>query len=162
MKSYVKNLLSARAALVADFSKLSAQFEKRLGHLDALLQENEIDTARLPSVPKAAGVHAKGSGALRTTEKVTKAARGRQTRNSSGFNITGAVREVVAGMNSSFNIATLRTEFEKRHPGVLVTLNRIALSLAMQSLGRKGEVKTKKDPHGKGNLFSKTNKLKVL
>ena len=167
MKSFVKSLLSARAELVAEFAKVAAQLEQRLGHLDALLQENDIDTASLPSVAnpgKAAGKkRGRKPGAVKATGEVKapKAKRGRKVRGKPGFNVTGAVREVVAGIKTPFNIATLRDEFEQRHPGVLATLNRVTLSLAMQSLGRKCEVTTKKDPNGKGNLFAKTSKLKI-
>ena len=167
MKSFVKSLLSARAELVAEFANVAAQLEKRLGHLDALLLENEVDIASLPGVAnpgKAAGKkRGRKPGAAKADGAVTtpKAKKGRKVRGKPGFNVTGAVRGVVAEIKTPFNIATLRDEFEKRHPGVLVTLNRVTLSLAMQSLGRKGEVTTKKDPNGKGNLFAKTSKLKV-
>lgn len=167
MKSFVKSLLSARAELISEFAKVAAQLERRLGHLDALLQENDIDTASLPSVAnpgKAAGKkRGRKPGAAKAKDETNapKAKRGRKVRGKPGFSVTGAVREVVAGMKTPFNIATLRDEFEKRHPGVLATLNRVTLSLAMQSLGRKDEVTTRKDPKGKGNLFFKTEKLKV-
>lgn len=170
MSSFVKSLLSARAELTAEFAKVAAQHEKRLGHLDALLQENGVDTVSLPGVAapaKAAGKkrgRKPGSGKQKVAaeSKAPKAdKKTRKARNKSGFNVTAAVRGVVAEIKSPFNVGTLRDEFEKRHPGVLATLNRVALSLAMQSLGRKGEVTSKKDPNGKGNLFSKTAKLKI-
>jgi hypothetical protein len=157
MKSFVKSLLSARSELMAEFAKSVAQLEKRLGHLDALLQENDVDTASLPGVTSPG----KAPGKKRGPKPAAAKKKTRKTRGKSGFNLTAAVRATVAGIKSPFNIATLRGEFEKLHPGVLPTLNRVALSLAMQSLGRKGEVTTKKDPNGKGNLFSKTSKLKI-
>lgn len=167
MKSFVKSLLSARAELVSEFAQVAAKFEQRLGHLDALLIENEIDTASLPGVSNPGKAPGKkrgrkpGSVNKAATVKEPKPKKGRKGRGKPGFNVTAEVRRAVAGIKSPFNIATLRDEFEKLHPGVLATLNRVALSLAMQSLGRKGEVTTKKDPNGKGNLFSKTSKLKV-
>jgi hypothetical protein len=175
MKSFVKSLLSARADLVAEFAKQSALLEKRLGHLDALLQENDVDTSKLGGLKAAAPGKKRGrkpgsgkkaaavkevasAGAKEGKKAAKKAGKGR---GKSGFNATAAVRAVVADMSAPFTVGDLRAEFEKRHPGVLATLNRVALSLAMQSLGRKGEVTSKKDPNGKGNLFSKTSKLKV-
>lgn len=167
MSSFVKSLLSARAELTAEFAKVIAQHEKRLGHLDALLQENGVDVATLPGASnpgKPAGKRRgrkPGSGKAAAEPKEPKVKKARKAREKSGINVTAAVRGVVAEIKSPFNVGTLRDEFEKRHPGVLASLNRVALSLAMQSLGRKGEVTSKKDPNGKGNLFSKTAKLKV-
>lgn len=167
MSSFVKSLLSARAELTAEFAKVIAQHEKRLGHLDALLQENGVDVATLPGVTNPGKPPGKkrgrkpGSGKAAAEAKEPKIKKARKTREKSGINVTAAVRGVVAEIKSPFNVGTLRDEFEKRHPGVLASLNRVALSLAMQSLGRKGEVTSKKDPNGKGNLFSKTAKLKV-
>jgi hypothetical protein len=167
MSSFVKSLLSARAELTAEFAKVIAQHEKRLGHLDALLQENGVDVATLPGVSNPGKPPGKkrgrkpGSGKAAAEAKDPKIKKARKAREKSGINVTAAVRGVVAEIKSPFNVSTLRDEFEKRHPGVLASLNRVALSLAMQSLGRKGEVTSKKDPNGKGNLFSKTAKLKV-
>jgi hypothetical protein len=177
MSSFVKSLLSARSELMAEFNQAVVQLEKRLGHLDALLSENGVDMATLPSTSNPGKAPGKkrgrkpGSGKAAAAAAVTKdpaeakapkaGKKTRKPRNKSGINVTAAVRGVVAEIKSPFNISTLRDEFEKRHPGVLATLNRVALSLAMQSLGRKGEVSSKKDPNGKGNLFAKTSKLKA-
>lgn len=164
MSLFVKSLLSARAELTAEFAKVVAQHEKRLSHLDALLQENGVDIASTSKAPGKKRGRKPGSGKkAAASESAPKEGKKktRKARNKSGINVTAAVRGVVAEIKSPFNISTLREEFEKRHPGTLATLNRVALSLAMQSLGRKGEVTSKKDPEGKGNLFSKTAKLKV-
>ncbi len=163
MSSFVKSLLSARAELTAEFAKVVAQHEKRLSHLDALLQENGVDIPVSGKAPGKKRGRKPGSGKKVVAERAPKEGKkkARKTRGKSGINVTAAVRSVVADIKSPFNISTLREEFEKRHPGTLATLNRVALSLAMQSLGRKGEVTSKKDPEGKGNLFSKTAKLKV-
>jgi len=99
---------------------------------------------------------------VKKVKKAAKAAKAGRTPRNKGFNTTAAVRALVAGMKKPFTVADLREQFEKEHPGVLATLNRVALSLAMQSLGRKGEVTSKKDPKGGlGNIFTKTANLKA-
>jgi hypothetical protein len=77
-------------------------------------------------------------------------------RGSGKFNVTAAVRDLVAGFGGkSFTVGDVREAFEKAHPGVLATLNRIALSLALQSMGRSGQVKTSRDPaNPRQNIFT--------
>lgn len=181
MKSFTSSLLTARAALVDDLNKLTAKLRHKISQIDALLADNEVDVSTLPApagaeAPKkrrgrkpgsknaktlaAAAATAEAPAKEKKAGKVKTKKAGRKKRGS-GFNATGAVRAIVAEMKKPFTVGELREEFEKRHPGVLATLNRIVLSLALQSMGRKGEVTGKKDPNGKGNLFTKTAKLKV-
>ncbi len=160
MKSFVKSLLAARAEILEDHAQLVASLQKKLGHLDALLAENDVDVAKLGSI----GAPAKRRGRKPSTEPKVPGKPGRPKgkrgkRAQTDFNATAAVRAIVADTKGPFTVKELRDEFEKRHPGVLAKLNRVVLSLAMQSLGRRGEVTSKKDPNGKGNLFTKTAKL---
>ncbi len=177
MKSFTDSLLSARAALIDEITKQTAKLRQRVSQIDALLAENEVDVSTLADAgsaeapqkrrgrkpgrkPGKRGPKPKSVDAPEKAAKAEKNGRGRKKR-ASGFNATGAVRAIVADMKKPFTVGDLREEFEKRHPGVLATLNRIVLSLALQSLGRKGEVSGKKDPNGKGNIFTKTAKLKA-
>lgn len=175
MKSYTDSLLSARAALIAEIDKLTAPLRQRVSQIDALLAGNDVDISSLPAsggdAPKKRRGRRPGSAKKAATaetapakggrKKGDKAKRNGRQKRADGFNATGAVRAIVADMDKPFTVADLREEFEKRHPGVLATLNRIVLSLALQSMGRRGEVTSKKDPKGKGNIFTKTGKLKV-
>ena len=171
MNKLAKNLLDARETLLAEFTAHGANAREQLSHLDALLDQLGTDVNQLPTLGDAAeGVMPKRRGrpAGTKTAKVAKAAKSprkagkkKQSRRNDGFNATAAVREIVAGMDKPFTVAQLREEFEKRHPGKLAGMNRIAMSLAMQSLVRKKEASAKKDPSSKGNLFFKTGKLKV-
>ena len=174
MKDFASTLLSARDSLLAEFAAEARSTREQLIHLDALLEQAGLDIASLPSLGDAAegvlsaakrkpGRPAKAAGARKkpgpkpgrkkTTAKKKMGKRG--GRKKTDFNATAAVRDIVADMKKPFTIQDLRAEFEKRHPGVLETLNRIVLSLAMQSLTRRGEVTAKKDPNSKGNIFTK-------
>ncbi len=184
MKSFTNSLVTARALLLEEFAKQSAQLRQQISQLDALLAENGVDVSSLPSHELAlAGKKRRGrrpgsrnkatNTTTTTTNTTTKdnesadtvvakkkaAKKGGRGKRKDGFNATGAVRAVVADMKKPFTVGDLRNEFEKRHPGVLANLNRIVLSLALQSMSRKGEVTGKKDPNGKGNIFTKTSKL---
>ena len=183
MKSFTSSLLSARAALVEDLNKVSASLRQKISQIDALLADHDVDVAALGAVegtaaPKKRRGRKPGSKNAKTlaaaageapvkekkagkAKKAPKAKKAGRRKRGDGFNATGAVRAIVAEMKKPFTVGELREEFEKRHPGVLATLNRIVLSLALQSMGRKGEVTGKKDPNGKGNLFTKTAKLKA-
>ncbi len=174
MKSFIDNLLSARAALIEEIAKQTAKLHQRVSQIDALLAENDVDVSSLPQSGEAPAKKRRGrrpgssSKAAAASEaasskpagKKAKAKKAGRKKRGEGFNATAAVRAIVADFDKPFTVADLREEFEKRHPGVLATLNRIVLSLALQSLSRKGEVSGKKDPNGKGNIFTKTAKLK--
>lgn len=164
MKSFVKSLLTARAEILEDHAKLVAALEKKLGHLDALLGEHDVDVAKLGSIATPAKRRGRKPASEAKAAAPAKPGRPkgkRGKRASSDFNATAAVRAIVAETKGPFTVGELRDEFEKRHPGVLAKLNRVVLSLAMQSLGRRGEVSSKKDPNGRGNLFTKTAKLQA-
>ena len=158
MTSYVKSLLNARAEILEDHAQLVASLQKKLGHLDALLEENGVNVAKLSSISAPAKRRGRKPG---VEPKVGRPTGKRGKRSHMDFNATAAVRAIVADTKGPFTVGDLREEFEKRHPGVLARLNRVVLSLAMQSLGRRGEVTSKKDPNGKGNLFTKTSKLQA-
>jgi hypothetical protein len=174
MNSFVKSLLSARETLLAELATQVAQVEQQVRQLDSLLSGYGVASAALPtlgsgSAPKRRGrpvgstkkaaatvaaateIAPEAGKPAAKTKKAKKAKEGKKRT----FNTTKAVRDIVADMKKAFSVSDVRAEFEKRHPGVLETINRVALSLALQSLGRRGEITAKKNPDGKGNLFQK-------
>jgi hypothetical protein len=169
MNSFVKSLLSARETLLAELATQVAQVEQQVRQLDSLLSGYGVASAALPtlgsgSAPKRRGRPVGSTKKAAATEiapeagkpaaKTKKAKKAKEGKKRT-FNTTKAVRDIVADMKKAFSVSDVRAEFEKRHPGVLETINRVALSLALQSLGRRGEITAKKNPDGKGNLFQK-------
>lgn len=170
MNPFIKSLLNAREALLADFAQQTAQAQKQLSQLDALLSQYEVTPASLPSLSIEEAPPAKKRGRpAGSTNKTATAAKGKVTpakkkgkpgrkpkaEGEKSFNITQAVRDIVQDIKQPFSVGDVRAEFDKRHPGVLATINRVALSLALQSMGRRGEITAKKNPASKGNLFQK-------
>jgi hypothetical protein len=171
MNPFVKSLLSAREALIAELSQQLAQAQQQVGQLDALLSQYGVATATLPGLGSAVAAPVKRRGRPAGSTKKAKAvvesapesavapeAAPRKKGKRGGkrsFNTTRAVRDIVQDMKKPFSVGDVREEFEKRHPGMLASINRVALSLALQSLGRRGEITAKKNPDGKGNLFQK-------
>jgi hypothetical protein len=172
MNSFVKSLLSARETLLAELAVQVAQVEQQVRQLDSLLSGYGVAPASLPtlgngSAPKRRGRPVGSTKKTADTEtapaadkpakkaKPAKAAKKTKEGKKRSFNTTKAVRDIVADMKKAFSVSDVRAEFENRHPGVLATINRVALSLALQSLGRRGEITAKKNPDGKGNLFQK-------
>ncbi len=173
MNPFVKSLLSAREALIAELTQQLAQAQQQVGQLDALLAQYGVATATLPGLGSAvaAPVTRRGrpAGSTKKKKAMTESAvalessavpettprkKGKRGGKRS-FNTTRAVRDIVQDMKKPFSVGDVREEFEKRNPGVLASINRVALSLALQSLGRRGEITAKKNPDGKGNLFQK-------
>jgi len=172
MNPFVKSLLTARETLLSDFARQSAQVEKQLGQLDALIAQYDVVPPATPTLKSAAPISPATPAApvkrrgrpVGSTNKTSaapasaKAVKKSKSSEKKSFNTTKAVRDIVNDMKKAFSVADVRAEFDKRHPGVLETINRVALSLALQSLGRRGEITAKKNPDGKGNIFQKATK----
>lgn len=179
MNPFIKSLLTAREALLSDFAQQVAQAQQQLSQLDALLSQYDVPASSLPvlSIVDAPPAKKRGrpAGSTNKTEKAEKAdkseaapkektkASGAKKKGKPGrkpkvageksFNTTQAVRDIVHDIKQPFSVGDVREEFAKRHPGMLESINRVALSLALQSMGRRGEITAKKNPNSKGNLF---------
>ncbi|MCB1227710.1 MAG: hypothetical protein KDK99_17970 [Verrucomicrobiales bacterium] len=160
-------LLSANGVDVASLPSLGQAADgavtaapKRRGRRPGSGRKGKVGRPRKVQVEaESAAAPAKATKKRAAKKAARKAAKkaGRK-KSKSGVNVTAAVREVITDIAEPFTVKDLRNAFEKKYPGVLASRNRIALSLAMQSLSRQGEVTAKKAPTGKGNLFSRAKK----
>jgi hypothetical protein len=157
MARFTTEIKKTRQRLLDELDKHTRYVNEQLAKLDEIAEHysKKIEPltkskVALPRIPKRRGRPPK-EGATRGKGSVVE-----------NFNVTQAVRDIIAEHPSdTFTVADIREAFQVKHKGMLERIHRVALSLALQSLTRLGEISSKKNPESKrSNLFRRLKRRK--